>query len=255
MTGVTFPRVLRSEWIKFWSLRSTVITLSLAVAGFVGVGLLASVLGFDADSDETGGPDVIGLSLAGSNIAMLVLGALGTLVMTGEYGTGTIRSTLSAVPRRLPVLAAKVVVFGTVTYALMFAAALVSFVAGQAIIGDAGAALSDAGVFRALAGTTAFVTGAGLLGLLLGTVLRSTPGTLSAYFGVMFVLAGVIQLVLSESWRDNLGKYLPSAAGDAMGSVVQAADELTPGRGALVFAGYLMLLGALAAWRLRRSDA
>lgn len=255
MTGVTFPRVLRSEWIKFWSLRSTVTTLSLAFAAFVGVGLLAAALGFDADSDETGGPDVIGLSLAGSNIAMLVVGALGVLVMTGEYGAGTIRSTLAAVPRRLPVLAAKAMVFGAVSYALMFTAALVSFVAGQAIIGDAGAALGDDGVLRALAGTTAFVTGSGLLGLLLGAVLRSTAGTLSTFFGVMFVLAGAIQLVLSESWRDNLGRYLPSTAGDAMGSVVQAADELTPGQGALVFSGYLVLIGGLAAWRLTRSDA
>lgn len=252
---MTFTRVLRFEWIKFWSLRSSWITLSLAVVAFIGTGLLSAALGFDADSDELGAPDVIGVSLAGANLAMLVLGALGVLVMTGEYGTGTIRSTLTAVPRRAPVLAAKVLVFGTVSYALMFAAALIAFVAGQAVIGDAGAALADDGVLRALVGTAAYVTGAGLLGLVLGTALRSTPAALSTFFGVMFLLSGLIQLVLSESWRENVGKFLPSSAGSAMGSVVQRADELAPGQGALVFAGYLAVIGGLGLWRLMRSDA
>jgi ABC-2 type transport system permease protein len=255
MTGVTFTRVLRFEWIKFWSLRSSWITLALAVAVFIGTGLLASSLGFDADSEEVAVFDVIGISLAGSILAMLVVGALGVLVMTGEYGSGTIRSTLAAVPRRLPVLAAKVLVFGAVTYAVMFAAAVAAFLAGQAIIGSAGASLADDGALRAIFGNAAYVTGAGLLGLLLGGVLRSTAGALSTYFGVMFLLTVVSQLILSQSWRENVGKFLPSAAGEAMGAVVQPADALTPGQGALVFTGYLVLAGVLASWRLKRSDA
>jgi ABC-2 type transport system permease protein len=249
MTGVTFARVLRSEWIKFWSLRSSWAALSLAVLAFVGLGLLASAL-LAARSY-----DVILLSLSGTALAQLVVGALGVLVMTGEYGTGGIRSTLTAVPRRLPVLAAKVVVFGLVSYVLMLAAAVITFGAGQAIIGDAGAGFGDDGVLRALFGSAAYVAGAGLIGLLLGAALRSTAAALTAYFGVMF-LAGIVSgQVLSEGFREAVGKFLPSTAGEAMFAVVRPPDSLSPGQGALVFAGYLLLAGAVAAWRLMRTDA
>ncbi|MFG1603279.1 ABC transporter permease [Actinoplanes sp. NPDC049265] len=244
MTGV-----LRSEWIKFWSLRSSWAGLAAAVVVFVGTGLLASALLVDVTYD------VIVLSLSGSALAQLVVGTLGVLVMTGEYSSGNIRSTLIAVPRRLPVLVAKVVVFGVVSFALMLAAAAVVFTAGQAIIGDAGASFADPGAVRAVFGTAAYLTGAGLLGLLLGAALRSTAAALSTYAGVMFLLGMVSSLVLSQDFRDDVGKFLPSAAGEAMTAVVRAPESLSPGQGALVFAGYLLLIGALGAWRLLTRDA
>ena len=246
--GITFRRVLHSEWIKLWSVRSTAITLTVAVAGFFAIGLLSCAL-------DVGGPDVppVGKAMTGSILAMLLLGVLGALVTAGEYGTGMIRSTLSAVPRRWPVLAAKAVVFAAVTYTVMFAAALVTFGIGQAVIGDG--SLSDDGVLRVLLGTCAYETGAGLLGLLLGALTRSTPAALSSYCGITFLLTTVSQLVLSDSLREDVGKFLPAQAGDAMGSAAQQVDLLTPGQGTLVFAAYLALFGGLATWRLMRSDA
>jgi ABC-2 type transport system permease protein len=254
---VTLPRVVHSEWIKFWSLRSTTITLTAAAVVFVGMGLLAASIAGDGGFGDGRGPgtDPTGISLAGSTFAQLVLGTLGVLLMAGEYGTGMIRSTLAAVPRRLPVLAAKMTVFTAVVFPLMVAAAFAAFLAGQAIIGDGGATLSDPGVVRAVIGTAVYLTGAGLLGLLLGALLRSTPAAITTLFGGLFLLEGIVQILVPESWRDTVGPYLPSSAGGAFGAVTQQDGTLAPWTGLAVFAGYLVVVGVGAAWRMKRQDA
>jgi ABC-2 type transport system permease protein len=255
---VTQPRVIRSEWIKFWSLRSTTITLVAAVAVYIGIGLLASSIstgGGTGPGPGGGTSNPTDISLAGSTFAMLVLGTLGVLLMAGEYSTGMIRSTLSAVPARLPVLWAKVAVFTVVVFPVMLAASFVAFLGGQAIIGAGGASLSDPGVVRAVIGSAVYLTGGGILGLLLGALLRSTPAAISTLFGVMFLLEGVVQILVPASWRDTVGPYLPSAAGSAFGAVTRQAGELGPWAGLAVFAGYLVTVGIAAAWRLKRQDA
>src|SRR6185312_12639021 len=140
---------------------------------------------------------------AGSTFAQLVLGTLGVLFMAGEYGTGMIRATLAAVPARLPVLWAKAAVFAAVAFPLMLAASFVAFLGGQAIIGDAGASLSDGGALRAVIGSAVVLTGAGLLGLMLGAVFRSTAPAITTLFGGLFLLEGIAGLLLPESWRDT----------------------------------------------------
>jgi ABC-2 type transport system permease protein len=256
---VTQFRVIRSEWIKFWSLRSSGITLAAAAVLFVGIGLLAAQI--SGTGGDPGGPpgdastNPIDISLTGVNFAQLVLGTLGVLLMSGEYGTGMIRSTLAAVPRRLPVLWAKIAVFAAVVFPVMLLAAFAAFLGGQAVIGDGGASLSDPGALRAVIGSAAYVTGAGLLGLGLGALLRSTAAAISTFFGAMFLLDGVVQLLLPESWRDTLGPYLPSQAGSAIGAVAERSGSLSPWAGLAVFLGYLVVLTGAAAYRLRRQDA
>jgi hypothetical protein len=255
---VTQWRVVRSEWIKFWSLRSTTITLAAAVVVFVGIGLLAASI---SNGGEVGGPggdgpdSAVDISLAGVTFGQLILGTLGVLFMATEYTTGMIRSSLAAVPTRLPVLWAKVAVFAAVAFAVGLVSAFVAFLGGQAIIGDGGASLGDPGVARAIAGSAVYLTGAGLLGLALGALLRSTAAAISTFFAVMFLLPGVTMLLLPESWQNTVGPYLPSAAGAAVGAVGQAPDALTPWAGLAVFLGHIVLVGAAAAWRLRRHDA
>jgi len=255
---VTQARVIKSEWIKFWSLRSTTVTLIASVLLFVGIGLLAAQISGDGSGTgarRNGSTNPIDISLAGVNFAQLVLGTLGVLLMSGEYGTGMIRSTLAAVPRRLPVLWAKIAVFTGVVFPLMLVAGLVAFLGGQAIIGDAGASLGDPGAWRAIVGSAAYVTGAGLLGLALGALLRSTPAAISTFFGVMFLLEGVVQLLLPSSWRDTVGPYLPSQAGSAMGAVAEQSGSLAPWAGLAVFLAYLVVLTGAAGYRLKREDA
>jgi ABC-type transport system involved in multi-copper enzyme maturation permease subunit len=255
---VTQFRVIKSEWIKFWSLRSTTVTLIASVLLFVGIGLLAAQIsgsGADAGPRGNGSSNPIDISLAGVNFAQLVLGTLGVLLMSGEYGTGMIRSTLAAVPRRLPVLWAKIAVFTAVVFPVMLLAGFAAFLGGQAIIGDGGASLSDPGALRAVVGSAAYVTGAGLLGLGLGALLRSTPAAISTFFGVMFLLEGVVQLLLPSSWRDTVGPYLPSQAGSAIGAVAQQSGSLAPWAGLAVFLAYMVVLTGIAAYRLKREDA
>lgn len=254
---VSLPRVVKSEWIKFWSVRSTLITLGIAVLLLIGFGLLASSL--YGDGTEPGGPpgneptDPIGASLTGTNFALLAFGALGVLFTAGEYSTGMIRSSMAAVPKRLPVLWGKVAVFTAVVFVVALAASAVVFTAGQALIGDGGASWSDPGVARAVVGTAGLLTGSGLLGLGLGALMRSTPGALTTLFGVMFLLAMVAALLVPESWGDVV-QYLPSEAGDAFTAVTQREGTLSPPAGLAVFCGYIAAVVGAAARRIKRAD-
>ncbi|HEV7965663.1 MAG TPA: ABC transporter permease [Actinoplanes sp.] len=253
---VTQARVVKSEWIKFWSLRSTVITLTISVAVFIGIGLLAaSMLG----SGNTNGPGAgvsspITASLAGAGLAQLAFGTLGVLFMAGEYSTGMIRSSLAAVPKRLPVLWAKIAVFTGVVFVVALVASAIAFTGGQAIAGTAGASWSDPGVVRAVIGTAFVLTGSGVLGIGLGALLRSTPAAISTLFGAMFLVSGLAQLLLPNSWSSAL-QYLPSNAADSITAVTTSSGSLVPLAGLTVFVGYLVAVVAAAGWRLKRADA
>ena len=256
---VTQARVIRSEWIKFWSLRSTAVTLATAVALLVGIGLLAASM---LDSGATGGPGPgpgelgpIDASLAGLTFAQLAFGTLGVLFMASEYSTGMIRSSLTAVPKRLPVLWGKILVFAAVVFVIGLAASAIAFTGGQALIGDGEAYGSDPGVARAVIGSAVILAGSGVLGLALGALLRSTPAAISTLFGAMFLLSGVAQLLLPTSVRGDVVQFLPSNAGSAFTSVTQGADALGPWVGLGVFAGYVAAVVVGGAWRLKRSDA
>ncbi|MDA1362135.1 hypothetical protein O1R50_21090 [Glycomyces luteolus] len=254
---VNQARVIKSEWIKFWSLRSTVITMLVAVLLLVGFGLLASSM--FGDGSDPGGPpgseptDVVGASLTGTNFAMLAFGTLGVLLMAGEYSTGMIRSSVAAVPKRLPVLWAKIAVFTAVVFTVALAGAAIVFTAGQAMIGDGGASWSDPGVARAVIGTAVVLTGSGLLGIGLGALMRSTPGAITTLFGVMFLLSGIAALLIPDSWSDVV-QYLPSNAAGAFTAVAQGDNDLAPWAGLSVFLGYVVALIGAAAWQLKRSD-
>jgi ABC-2 type transport system permease protein len=251
---VTQTRVIRSEWIKFWSLRSTVVTLAVAVSLLVGIGLLASSMMSSGD----GGPNSFGpidASLAGTTFAQLAFGTLGVLFMASEYSTGMIRSSLAAVPKRLPVLWGKIAVFAAVVFATGLVASALAFTGGQALIGDGGASWSDPGVARAVLGSAVILAGSGVLGLALGALLRSTPAAISTLFGVMFLLSGVAQLLLPASWRDDVVQFLPANAGSAFTSVTPGDGALGPWAGLAVFAAYVVAVVAAGAWRLRGSDA
>jgi ABC-type transport system involved in multi-copper enzyme maturation permease subunit len=250
-SAVTPLRVANSEWIKFRSLRSTTVTLLVAVSLVITFGLIAASLG----TDGAGRGAAVDTSLVGTQIAQLAFGVLGVLFAAGEYGAGTIRTTLTAVPRRLPVLWAKLAVFTAVAFPAGLLAAGVAFTAGQAVLGADGVSWTEPGVVRAVLGCAVYLTGSGLLGLALGALLRSTAAAVSLYCAVMFLLDGLSVMLFPASWEENVSRYLPSEAGAAIGSVVTGADELGPATALAVFAGYLAVLVTAAAWRLRRGDA
>ncbi|MEH0638717.1 ABC transporter permease [Streptomyces bottropensis] len=255
---VTFPRVVHMEWIKLRSLRSTTLTLAITVALLIGFGLLfSSLVGSGEGPDQEDFSDPTSITLGGVMLAALATAVLGVLMSAGEYATGTIRATLAAVPSRLPVLWGKVVVFAVVSFVLMFVAALGAFLAGQSVLSSRDmdtAALSDPGVFRAVVGAAVYLTGAGLIGLAVGVLLRNTAGAITLVVGALFVVPGLIQL-LPSSWNDAIGPNLPSNAATSVMSVQTAGDSLSPGSGLAVFAVYIVVLLAGAAVLLKRRDA
>jgi ABC-2 type transport system permease protein len=258
---VTQARVLRSEWTKFRSLRSTVWTLLVAVVLTIGIGALFSVItatqwnSFSvADRADL---TATGISLNGIQFSQLAVGVLGVLLISGEYSTGMIRSSLTAVPRRLPMLWAKLSVFAAIGFVLMFLASLVSFFIGQSVLSghDIGASITDPTSLRSIAGAALYVTVAGLIGLALGTLLRNTAAAISTFVGVFFVLPPLTQL-LPSSWSTHFVQYLPSNAGEAIYDGTQNLDNaLSPGAGLAVLAAYAAVLVGAAAWRMKTTDA
>lgn len=109
-------------------------------------------------------------------------------------------------------------------------------------------------MFRAVIGAAVYLTGAGLIGLAVGSLLRNTAGAITLVVGALFVVPGLVQL-LPSSWNDAIGPYLPSSAGNAIMAVQTEGDALSPGGGLAVFAVYLVVLMAGAAVLLKRRDA
>jgi ABC-type transport system involved in multi-copper enzyme maturation permease subunit len=259
---VTGPRVLRSEWTKLWSLRSTWITLALGLVFLVAFGLIAAAQ-FKSRSGSGGPMDddfahatAVSLALFGLNFAQLALGVLGVLVTAGEYSTGMIRSTLAAVPRRLPALWSKSVVFGVVALVVGLVGVFVTFVIAGGIVSGTPAAmtLSDPGVVRSLLGAGLYLGLVGVIGTALGALLRSVAGGIAMLVGALMLIPGLMSL-LPASWQDHIGPYLPGNAGQAMFALTHDSTSLSPVAGLAVFLGWTVLALAGAAYRLKRADA
>jgi hypothetical protein len=259
---VTGRRVLRSEWAKLWSLRSTWITLSLGTLFLLAFGTIAvlryksmSTSGQPMDPDFA---DATALSLAlfGVPFAMIALGVLGVLTTSGEYSSGMIRSTLAAVPRRLPVLWSKAAVFAVIAFVVGAASAVVAFLISSGVLSGTAKAMSisDSGVLRSLLGVGVYLGLVGVIGVALGALLRSTAGGISALVGTFLLVPGLMSL-LPKSWRADITPYLPSNAGESIFALQHSTGTLTAGAGLLVLLGWTALALGGAAYRLMHSDA
>lgn len=253
---VNLRRVLTSEWLKFWTLRSTVAVLGAAMVGMVAIAL---IIGFNTRHIGPGiDPEDIAPSatLQGYYLGQLLIGALGVLFVTGEYSTGMIRSTFAAVPRRLPVLWAKLVVFVTVALIAMTSMSVIAFIASQSVIAHSrhSFSLSDPGVLRVVVGTGIYLTLIGMIGAALGWIIRSTPGALVAYVATILVIPVLFSTVLG-SWGKDIAKYLPSEAGASFSTTLGQVIGLSPWTGLLVMGGWVVIGLATAAVLVVRRDA
>jgi ABC-2 type transport system permease protein len=255
--GVTQARVVRSEWIKLKSLRSTWFSFGAAMLATIGLGILFSaVRGHDAHVHQLPDLDGIQVTLRGIYLAQLAVGVLGVLLISGEYATGMIRASLSAVPRRVPVLAAKALVFGAVTFVLCLVMALIAFLAGQSVLGGYGygSSLADSGSLRAVFGTALYLTLIGLLALGLGFAIRSTGGAVATLFGVVLVLPALSQ-ALPTSWQEHINKYLPLNIGNELISRHPDRVSLSTGAGIAVLIIWTAVAITAGLLVLRRRDA
>jgi len=255
---VTQPRVALSEWTKLRSVRSTRYSLLAAVLFTIGLAALAcAVVSHHYPSmspRDKADFHPLEVNLVGVQLAQLAIGILGILVITAEYSTGMIRASMTAVPKRLPVLWGKALVYGLVTASLMIPAVLIAFVVGQSILSrhHINAAFTDPGVARALFGAALYLTVVGLFGLGLGAIVRNTAGGIATFVAIMFVLPPLMN-VLPTSWNDAASPYLPLAAGEAVMSVT-SGNHLSPRVGLALFAGYAAAALAVAAVLLVRRD-
>lgn len=252
-----FANVLRSEWTKLRSVRSTYWTMLFAVAVTIGVSVIVCVKwAHDIRHSPGDKLDPTLASLNGLFLAQVAVGTLGVLVISSEYGTGMIRATFGAVPRRRVVLAAKGLVFMAVTVVVGEILSFAAFGIGQAILhgAHAGASLGQPQVLRAVVGGGLYLAAVGLLGFGLGALIRHTAGALSAFFGVLFALSALADL-LPESWRDDLMPYMPANAGTQIFAVDRVHDSLAPWTGLGVLGLYAAAAIVAATVLVTRRDA
>lgn len=247
---LSFGRVVRSEWIKLLTLRSTWWSLGVTVA----LSLAISLMMASASRDFGGGLTPVMAIVMPMQFTMLVAGILGAIAVTGEYSTGMIRSTFTAEPRRGAVLGAKAIVVAVVMALATALTYLVAILLTAPILGGAGIDWSDAAQSWVPLGEGVFAMAMfALIGLGFGFIIRNGAGAIAATVGVLFVLPIVLNMFVfaGESWQwiVDLGQYLPMAA--AQMATTPAGDDVL--RGILTLAAWpaALLLGAWAALRTR----
>ncbi|MEV0200635.1 ABC transporter permease [Nonomuraea sp. NPDC050691] len=243
--------IIRSEWTKLRSVRSTMWTLGTAALLMLAIGTLMSIAVKNSHEGPVPPAQATAISLAGYSFAALAVAALGALVVTSEYRTGAIRVSYMAVPRRLRLLAGKLVVFTVVALAACTAASFASFLVGQAILG--GASLGDPGVLRTVTGTGLFLTACGLFGLALGALVRHTPGAIVSAIGLILVLPQVTR-VLPGQWGKTVNDWFTSNAGSQV-AFPSPSSSLGPWSGFAVYLGWIAVTLAVACVLTVRRDA
>jgi ABC-type transport system involved in multi-copper enzyme maturation permease subunit len=259
-----FVGLVRAEWTKIRSVRSTVWTLLLFVVLTVGLtaGLTALVVHSPsgpraAERDVRIIADPVSFILgAGIGLGQLTICVLGVLLITTEYSTGVIKASLLAVPRRLPMLVAKISVFAVLMLVLAEIVSFGSFFIGSALLHSmAAVSISDHNVTRAVVGAGLYLTVLGLFSLAIGLLVRHTAGGIATVIGIVLVLP-ILTSLLPGSWGAHIDAYLPEQAGSKVfGSRPEAAQLLSAWQGFGVFCLWTLVLLVLGAWLLRRRDA
>jgi len=248
--GPSLGRLVRSEWTKLRSLRST--WWALLLAALIGLGLAAAVAaGVDAGdpSIDALGEDHVALVLGATGTAALVLGVLGALQMSSEYTSGTISVSVIAVPKRRPLLAAKAALLVAVVAPLSLAVS-----AGALLIGDA---MIEGGLtfsWPAVLGNTAYLTAVAVLGLSLATLTRSTAMAIAVLVAVVFVLPPLLP-ALPWGWLETLADFLPSAAQESLISTVSGTAPLGDAAAVRTLAIWILAPLTAGAVLLTRRDA
>lgn len=254
--------LIASEWTKLRTVRSTMWTIAITVV--LGIGLSALVTGetrahwssMNMVSRLTFDPT--SLSLVGVFVGQFALGVLGALVLSAEYGTGTIRATFSAAPQRLKVHLAKIVVFGAVALVVAEFVAFTAFFLGQAMLSAPAthATLSTPNALRAVVGCGLYVTVLGLLALGLAAIIRHSAGAISAYVGILLVLPLIVS-TLPTSIAEDLRRFLPDRIGANLITTVGSSPHgsFSPWVGFVLLCVYAIAANVVGAVLLVRRDA
>jgi ABC-2 type transport system permease protein len=253
---VTLSRVITSEWIKFTTLRSTLSVLAGAAFGMV---LIALLVGYNTRhlSPVLDANDIVASSpMQGYFLGQLLIGALGVLFVTGEYSTGMIRATMTAVPKRVPVLWGKLIVFISATLSTMLVICLVAFLAAEGLISHyrPGISLGSPGALRVVLGTAVYLTLVGTIGAAIGWIVRSTPGALVTYLATVLVIPVIFGEAIGH-WGKRVAEFLPSEAGASFINTIRDQPSLSPWPGIAIMVAWVIGFLFVAVICLRRRDA
>ena len=257
---VTQVRVIASEWTKFVTLRSTRWSLGVGMLLTIAFPILFATVTAarwgQMSPHERADRHPLDIALAGVNVAQLAIAVLGVLVITGEYSTGMIRSTMLAAPRRLPVLWAKLGVYGVVSFVLTLPAIVVAFYSSQAILNrhhPLQISFTAPGVARVIVGGALYVLGVGIFALALGAIVRNTAGGIALFSGIFFVIPPLMN-ILPSNWNNAISRWLPSEAGRQLFALTKDPHRYAQWPSGAIFLGYCVLAVAIAAVLLDRRD-
>jgi ABC-2 type transport system permease protein len=246
-------QAVAAEWTKLVTLRSTRWALLVAFAGTVLVSFLSTNGARHQSATFSQNFDPTNVSLAGFALASLVIGILSVLSMSGEYGSGTIRSSLAATPQRAVFFGAKALVMGAFALGLGFALSFLSFFVGQAVLSGAAptATLGDPGVLRALVESGAFLALLALFGIGIGAIVRHSAGGIAVFVGCTLLLPLLLHNVAGDP-----SKYMPAMLlGNSVAAVVPVSGALSSTTAFLLMALYAAVALTLGAALLARRDA
>lgn len=246
---------IRAEWTKFWSVRSTPWSLVALVVAIIGLGALAT----NAVHSEVL-PDPTRRMLVGFNLGQFAVGVLGALYLSAEYGTGQIRSTLAAMPRRPVVLAAKAIVLTVVSVGFGEALSFSTFAMGHAMLSGTASEVSmnDPGVLRVLVESGIYLALMGLIGLGLAAIIRNTAGSIAAFAGVILILTLIIGS-MPTAIINALSRYLPANIGATVFSVsnpprLSGVPVFSPFVGLVILAVYAAVFLSVGVYLMSRRD-
>jgi hypothetical protein len=260
-----FGHLLVAEWTKIRSVRSTLWTLAIFVILTLGLCALFTWLtvhqiqtGHAARRSSSIYADPVAFILGtGLSFGQLAICVLGVLTITTEYSTGVIRASLLAVPRRIPMLIAKGVVFGALVFVIAEIAMFASFFIGKPLLHPLiTVSLSQPGVTRAVVGAGLYLTVLALFALSIGLLIRHTAGGIAIVIALVLVVGPLLGLLDNYYWGHHIHAWFPTVAGSYITADHQQANQLlSPWQGFGVFCGWTALLLIVGGYLLRRRDA
>ena len=257
----SFVDLVRSEWTKIRTVRSTMWTIAVTIVLGVGIGALVTAVTrshwLSMGIGDRQSFDATATSLTGLLLAQFSIGILGVLAVSAEYSTGTIRATFSAAPNRTRVLAAKVVVFGILSFIVAEVTSFGAFFVGQFLLSAPAthATISQPNVLRAVFGGGLFVCVLGLFAMGLGVMIRHTAGAISTFVGILLVLPIIVQ-ALPQQLSLDVRKFMPDRiAVDMVTTKGRDFIAFSPWVGMLVLCLYAVGTLVIGASLLQSRDA
>jgi ABC-2 type transport system permease protein len=253
---VTFARALHSEWIKLRSLRSSLILLACTIAVMIAIGALGAVGVTSADEGDPMASEAVIQTLPGAGLVFgqLTIGALAALTICSEFATGMIRSTMIAVPRRIPAVLAKGLLITVVSFIVgTMSAGLTYFIVQPILEGNGMGFDFDRAVAGSILCTGLYLTLIGLMGLGLGTLMRNSAGSIVTLTTLLLVLPTALSMIPGD-FASTVSEYLPSNAGAQLTATQIAEDALTQLQGGLVLGAWALTPFLIALVVIKRRD-